>query len=71
MQLMHKRRRRCKCHTANRLTKVGGCMGEATLSLYHSHYFLKHVEEALAHPYHTHISAFANQMSWLEKAELS
>lgn len=33
--------------------------------------FLKHVEEALAHPYHTHISTFANQMSRLEKAELS
>lgn len=33
--------------------------------------FLKHVEEALAHPYHTQIFTFANQMSRLEKAELS
>ena len=32
-------------------------------------FFLKHVEEALAHPDNTHISTFANQMSRLEKAE--
>lgn len=39
--------------------------------LYTIYIIFWNVDKASAHPCHTHISTFVNQMSWLEKLELS
>lgn len=71
MQLKHKRRPHCKCYTAKRRTQWVAAWRKRPFTSSIQITFYKRVEEALAHPFHTHISTFANQMSRLEKAELS